>query len=134
MRFAGQAARRRRCARIRSRSGDGADREEQGRPRPAVRSRKRASSSAALPVEARDLDEALQIAARVPSARTGSVEVRPLVTTCETPITYLAMTRVALVEAVPRGARARARIHDQGDSRRFRSRRGDRSRRRSPPR
>lgn len=30
-------------------------------------------------VEARDLNEALQIAARIPSARTGSVEVRPVV-------------------------------------------------------
>src|SRR5437870_11877094 len=29
-------------------------------------------------VEAKDLDEALSIAARVPSARTGSIEVRPL--------------------------------------------------------
>ena len=39
-------------------------------------------------IEARDLDEALQIAARVPSARTGSIEVRPLVTTYETPVAY----------------------------------------------
>ncbi len=30
-------------------------------------------------VEARDLNEALQIAARIPSAHTGSVEVRPVV-------------------------------------------------------
>lgn len=30
-------------------------------------------------VEAKDLDEATNIAARIPSARTGSVEVRPLV-------------------------------------------------------
>jgi|ERR1051326_4127345 hypothetical protein len=30
-------------------------------------------------VEARDLDEALAIAARIPSAATGSIEVRPLV-------------------------------------------------------
>ncbi len=30
-------------------------------------------------VEAKDLDEALAIAARIPSARTGSIEVRPLV-------------------------------------------------------
>jgi hypothetical protein len=30
-------------------------------------------------VEARDLNEALQIAARIPSARTGSIEVRPVV-------------------------------------------------------
>jgi hypothetical protein len=30
-------------------------------------------------VEAKDLDEALAIAARVPSARTGTIEVRPLV-------------------------------------------------------
>ncbi|PYM86544.1 MAG: hypothetical protein DME09_02030, partial [Candidatus Rokuibacteriota bacterium] len=29
-------------------------------------------------IEAKDLDEALSIAARVPSARTGSIEVRPL--------------------------------------------------------
>lgn len=39
-------------------------------------------------IEARDLDEALKIAARVPSARTGSIEVRPLVTTYEKPVTY----------------------------------------------
>jgi hypothetical protein len=31
-------------------------------------------------VEARDLDDALAIAARIPSAATGSVEVRPVVT------------------------------------------------------
>lgn len=30
-------------------------------------------------VEARDLDEAIAIAARIPSARTGTIEVRPLV-------------------------------------------------------
>jgi hypothetical protein len=30
-------------------------------------------------IEARDLTEALQIAARIPSTRTGSVEVRPLI-------------------------------------------------------
>ena len=30
-------------------------------------------------IEARDLDEALAIAERIPSARTGSIEVRPLV-------------------------------------------------------
>lgn len=30
-------------------------------------------------VEARDLNEALQIAAKIPSARTGSIEVRPVV-------------------------------------------------------
>ena len=30
-------------------------------------------------VEARDLNEALQIASRIPSARTGSIEVRPVV-------------------------------------------------------
>ena len=30
-------------------------------------------------VEARDLNEALQIAARIPSAHTGSIEVRPVV-------------------------------------------------------
>jgi hypothetical protein len=29
-------------------------------------------------IEARDLNEAIQIAARIPSARTGSVEVRPV--------------------------------------------------------
>ncbi len=29
-------------------------------------------------VEARDLNEAIQIAARIPSARTGSIEVRPI--------------------------------------------------------
>jgi hypothetical protein len=29
-------------------------------------------------IEARDLNEALQVAARIPSARTGSVEVRPV--------------------------------------------------------
>jgi hypothetical protein len=36
-------------------------------------------------IEAKDLDEALKIAARVPSARTGSIEVRPLVASYETP-------------------------------------------------
>ncbi|HEX8691974.1 MAG TPA: YciI family protein [Longimicrobium sp.] len=30
-------------------------------------------------VEARDLNEAIQIASRIPSARTGSIEVRPVV-------------------------------------------------------
>ena len=30
-------------------------------------------------IEARDLDDALEIAARIPSAATGSIEVRPLV-------------------------------------------------------
>ena len=30
-------------------------------------------------IEARDLNEALQIAARIPSVRTGSIEVRPVV-------------------------------------------------------
>lgn len=30
-------------------------------------------------IEARDLNEALQVAARIPSVRTGSVEVRPVV-------------------------------------------------------
>jgi hypothetical protein len=30
-------------------------------------------------IDARDLNEALQIAARIPSARTGSIEVRPVV-------------------------------------------------------
>ena len=30
-------------------------------------------------IEARDLNEALKIAARIPSAKTGSIEVRPLV-------------------------------------------------------
>jgi hypothetical protein len=39
-------------------------------------------------IEAKDLDEALKIAARVPSARTGSIEVRPLVTTYDKPLTY----------------------------------------------
>jgi hypothetical protein len=29
-------------------------------------------------VEARDLDEAISIAARIPSARVGSIEVRPV--------------------------------------------------------
>lgn len=32
-------------------------------------------------VEARDLNEAIQLAARIPSARLGSIEVRPLVPT-----------------------------------------------------
>jgi hypothetical protein len=39
-------------------------------------------------IDAKDLDEALKIAARVPSARTGSIEIRPLVTSYEEPITY----------------------------------------------
>ena len=29
-------------------------------------------------IEARDLNEAIQVAARIPSARTGSIEVRPI--------------------------------------------------------
>ena len=36
-------------------------------------------------VEAKDLDEALKIAARIPSARTGSIEVRPLVESYDEP-------------------------------------------------
>ena len=32
-------------------------------------------------IEAKDLDEALAIAARIPSARTGSIEVRPILKT-----------------------------------------------------
>ena len=39
-------------------------------------------------IEAKHLDEALKIAARVPSARTGSIEVRPLVESYEQPMTY----------------------------------------------
>lgn len=39
-------------------------------------------------IEAPDLDEALKIAARIPSATTGSIEVRPLVTSYEQPISY----------------------------------------------
>ena len=35
-------------------------------------------------VEAKDLDEATSIAARIPSARTGTIEVRPLVETVVT--------------------------------------------------
>ena len=31
-------------------------------------------------IEARDLNEAIQIASRIPSARTGSIEVRPIST------------------------------------------------------
>jgi hypothetical protein len=36
-------------------------------------------------VEARDLDEAVQLAAKIPSARTGSIEVRPVVDFAEQP-------------------------------------------------
>jgi hypothetical protein len=36
-------------------------------------------------VEARDLNEAIQVAAKIPSARTGSVEVRPVVDFGEMP-------------------------------------------------
>jgi hypothetical protein len=35
-------------------------------------------------IEAKDLDEALKISARIPSARIGSIEVRPIVTNYET--------------------------------------------------
>jgi hypothetical protein len=35
-------------------------------------------------VEAKDLDEAISIAARIPSARHGSIEIRPIVTRGET--------------------------------------------------
>ena len=34
-------------------------------------------------IEAKDLDEATRIAAQIPSARTGSIEVRPLVESAE---------------------------------------------------
>ena len=34
-------------------------------------------------VEARDLNEAIQVASRIPSARTGSIEVRPVVNFAE---------------------------------------------------
>ena len=36
-------------------------------------------------IEARDLDEAIQVAAKIPSARTGSIEVRPVVDFGEQP-------------------------------------------------
>lgn len=36
-------------------------------------------------IEAKNLDEALKIAARVPSAKTGSIEVRPLVESYDEP-------------------------------------------------
>lgn len=36
-------------------------------------------------VEARDLDEAVRLAAKIPSARTGSIEVRPVVDFAEQP-------------------------------------------------
>ncbi len=36
-------------------------------------------------VEARDLNEAIQVAAKIPSARTGSIEVRPVVDFGEMP-------------------------------------------------
>jgi len=34
-------------------------------------------------IEARDLNEAIRVAARMPEARTGSIEVRPLAEECE---------------------------------------------------
>jgi hypothetical protein len=39
-------------------------------------------------IEAKNLDEAMKVAARVPSARTGSIEIRPLVTSYDEPMTY----------------------------------------------
>ena len=36
-------------------------------------------------IEARDLNEAIQVASRIPSARTGSVEIRPVVNFEEEP-------------------------------------------------
>ena len=36
-------------------------------------------------IEARDLNEALQVAAKIPSARTGSIEVRPVVDFSQVP-------------------------------------------------
>ena len=36
-------------------------------------------------IEARDLNEAIQVAAKIPSARTGSVEVRPVVDFSQVP-------------------------------------------------
>ena len=36
-------------------------------------------------IEARDLNDAIQVASRIPSARTGSVEVRPVVDFAEQP-------------------------------------------------
>jgi hypothetical protein len=37
-------------------------------------------------IEANDLDEALKIASRVPSARTGSIEIRPVVPSHDQPV------------------------------------------------
>ena len=37
-------------------------------------------------IEARDLNDALQVAAKIPSARTGSVEVRPVVDFSQQPV------------------------------------------------
>jgi hypothetical protein len=39
-------------------------------------------------IEAKDLDEALKIASRVPSARTGSIEIRPVVPSHDQPVSF----------------------------------------------
>ena len=44
-------------------------------------------------VEARDLNEAIQVAARIPSSRTGSIEVRPIVDFSQAGANEVAMKR-----------------------------------------
>ena len=46
-------------------------------------------------IEARDLNEALKIAARIPSARTGSIEVRPIVERAGQPVDLKAAAATA---------------------------------------
>ncbi len=52
-------------------------------------------------IEARDLNEAIQLAAKIPPARVGSVEVRPIRPIRET----VTQARARQTHAIPRGAR-----------------------------
>ena len=57
--------------------GAGAQRRRVASGRP-VRARPRSRSAGTDLVDCKDLDEALEVAAKVPTARTGSIEVRPV--------------------------------------------------------
>ena len=87
-------------------------------------------------IEARDLNDAIQVASRIPSARTGSIEVRPIMV-FEQPVvsvsgewTRHAADRVReMVDAVYRIRLAPRPRHADPPARRFRSRRGGAARR-----
>ena len=72
---------------LRRRRGAAADADRHDRPRaatarsrrPTARSRKRRNSSAATTSSTRkDLNDAIQVAAKIPSARIGTIEIRPI--------------------------------------------------------